>query len=444
MPVYSFKTKAGYLTLCFLMLCIYAKAQGIVKGTITDEKNKPLVNAIIIYNGQNSKLNTNAGFEIKTVRAGEIITIKSLGYYDTSLVTTHITDTIHYTVKLRVKPLQLNEVVVFDNRIIKQINPYKADFILDFELLPNHTIVELLSSNHLLYIDDVDEKTRNVKTIVKDIQKLNTLPVDNLLHLLNETKAYSCAFVNDSAKVTEDDYTNVKWILNNVEADVGDSYYIRRYKELNQTIGFFRIHDGRALMLKEISNADRVYAVKTHAKITNRMVAKLDSINDKKGNLGGVMGDDMQCQLRAERDALRSSWIQEKFYDAPSYNILKEIKDSIFIFAHDIDSILVFTKEGRLVRGSYIDYHHLKPWDKQIIINKEKTKAYGKFKDKSGMYISEIDLKTGKLMLPFFYIEKQFPSKIEIQDNTIYFMAKQPDGIGNSLYKLKMTDSSRY
>ena len=94
----------------------------------------------------------------------------------------------------------------------------------------------------------------------------------------------------------------------------------------------------------------------------------------------------------------------------------------------------MYDKNWNFIEGKFIDYHRLRSWGKEIIINEEKTKAYAKFIQNSKTTIAEINLTTGKLKLPFFKIEARFPKKIKIRGDIVYFIDKQKSGVGNSIY----------
>ena len=147
------------------------------------------------------------------------------------------------------------------------------------------------------------------------------------------------------------------------------------------------------------------------------------------------MGDITHEELELRRMVERLTYEQKMLYDAPSYNTLKLINDSIYIFAHDIDTMFVYDEACHLIKRNYIDYHHLKSWAGEIIMNEERTKVYGKFITNKNILLAEINLATGKLKLPFFKIESgHSPKKIKIRGDIIYYLGKQPDGVGYTVY----------
>ncbi len=167
--------------------------------------------------------------------------------------------------------------------------------------------------------------------------------------------------------------------------------------------------------------------------------AKLLSISAILPNLGGEMGRIGGKELEARRKAERLTYEQKMLYSTPSYNTLKLMNDSVYIFAHDIDTMFVYDKACNLVRGCYIDYHHLKYWARELIMNEEKTKVYGKFISNKNVMVAEINLSTGALKLPFFKVENaHLLKKIKIKNDVIYYLSKQTDGVGYSLYTQKL------
>jgi hypothetical protein len=82
-----------------------------------------------------------------------------------------------------------------------------------------------------------------------------------------------------------------------------------------------------------------------------------------------------------------------------------------------------------------IKYHHLKIWNKEIVINEEKTKAFAVFKSFNNLMLGEINLASGEVKLPFFKLESTYlPKKIRIRANKVYYMCKQRDGIGYTVF----------
>jgi hypothetical protein len=49
-------------------------------------------------------------------------------------------------------------------------------------------------------------------------------------------------------------------------------------------------------------------------------------------------------------------------------------------------------------------------------------------------FLAEIDLRTGILKPDFLLIQKSFPRRIRIRENRIYYMAKQKDMTGYTVY----------
>jgi hypothetical protein len=136
--------------------------------------------------------------------------------------------------------------------------------------------------------------------------------------------------------------------------------------------------------------------------------------------------------------AQKMSFILEMNYAPPSYSILKLINDSLYLFAHDIDTLFVYDQQLNLVKSKKISYHHLKAWDKEIIVNEEKTKVYAKLNENSKPMIAEIDLQTGALKPNYLTIPVRFPKKIKIRNNRMYFMARQKNGTGYSVYSQEL------
>ena len=430
------------MKLFFIMIPCFAVnfllAQNNFKGKVVNHNNESLVNALVIYDGLNISLNANAEFEIKNISLNKIILVKCLGYNDNSLLIDN-SNFMGSTIKLSQKDISLEEVVIVGNKEnIFSINPYHASFILDFELTKKDEIVELLSSNDLIFISEKSNEAKRYKTNLKNLEGLSKLNGKPTIYLLGKGMAFGFTYNTDSLKTYHINSKKFNWATEHIETFDDTTYYIRDYKDFNQTTIFSKKAEA-LLFLREITNEDKKFVAKIH----NERLQ-----NWKKaygGDPAGIMGDirlqnGQSSSLEAQRKIINLKWEQEEIYNRPTYNTLKLINDTVFIFAHDIDSILVYDTNNKYIRGRYINYHHYKTWKGEIIVNESQTKAYGRFRDNKGEYIAEINIITGLINLPLYHLEKHFPTKIRINNNVIYFLAKQPDDIGKLLYKMYLKE----
>ena len=275
--------------------------------------------------------------------------IHKLGFADTTVVIdprSTTPDTLNLSIVLKLKPTILPEVSV-TSAFIEEINPLRADFVLGHEL-NGEDLVELLSNNVIVVINPENKIKSRFKPIpgasdfVKD-------PYGNL-HILTSKTAFiiypDSLFTGTATKPV--DFAKLNWSIQYCDEVTDTSFFIRRYKDNNQTMAFFAIsslHANRVSQLKEISNADRKNAVKAFADESN-------SLNNYVGSLGlsAVSASSLE-EIDLLRKAERMVNMLEKNYVLPSYALLKLVNDSIYLFAHDIDSIFVYDQRWKLIKS---------------------------------------------------------------------------------------------
>jgi hypothetical protein len=421
------------IIICF---AFSGNAQVVLSLNLITNNKKPIQDAIVKYETFVYNSNELGFIRINNYKYGKEINIRKLGFIDTTIIfnSSVLKDTLNVSVILKSKIIILDEVPVYSNKT-RMINPKGANFILDYELYEGD-MVQLLSDNNLLLISNENKATCNkkihkeAKNIVKDFY--------GNINFITSTSAYKIK-IDNSKMITDTipmNLENFNKAINYCDGVLDTLSFVRRYKDVNQTVAFFAIstlNSKRFKLLKEISNADKKRVVKSNARKVNSLIEWIKDYNPE--NIDGEMGNIGHEELELRRMIERLTYEQKTLYDAPSYNTLKLINDSIYIFAHDIDTMFVYDKTCNLIRRNYIDYHHLKSWGREIIMNEEKTKIYGKFITNKNVMVAEINLATGKLKLPFFKVESgHSPKKIKIRGDIIYYLGKQPDGVGYTIY----------
>lgn len=313
---------------------------------------------------------------------------------------------------------------------MEEINPMKADFILDYELKDDY-VLQLLSDDIVL-VKNAENKITYRSRPLNGATSIQKDPFGKT-YILTDKKA--CLFHADNSSAGTDntpvDFEKLNWNLNYCDAALDNSLFIRRYKDNNQTIAFFATsatNKQSAKLLKEISDVERKKAVNAYANETTAFNAYVESLG-----LSEVTATN-EAEIKLVRKARHMRDFLEMNYVLPAYSVLRIVNDSVYLFAHDIDSMFVYDKNWELVKSKRIHYHHLKIWDKELIVNEEQTKVYAKFLENSKTLLAEIDLQTGLLKSSAVPMEVRFPKKIKIRNQTVYFLAKQKRGSGYTLY----------
>ena len=426
--------KVKLITYAILFLkTFFLNSQVQLNFKVSDPNDRPVQFVIGKNADQTYESDKDGNIKIRNYILGSKVFLSNINFIDTSIIVKEplsFNDSAILVIKLRPKVIVIDEIPVFTSGV-EEVNPIKADFIIDYEL-SNGNLLELLT-NAVLVIQDNNIKSKlrsfpQANNLVKDpFGNINIVADNGVYKIINDKSSFQI----DSAIISLNKFNEA---VRSCDEVIDTTFFLHRYKDINQTMEFIAAWGKTSKLLKTISTKNKDFVRKNARRlISNSMQIALASYYAE--NLGGIMGDIDTAELRKRRHLERDIMTHKMLYAQPSYNVLKAINDSIYLFAHDIDSLLIYDKQGTFIRSKYIDYHHLKFWDKEIIVNEEKTKVYAKLKTFSSTMLAEINLYNGQLKFPFFKIESNTsPKKIKVIGNTVYFMGKQQDGVGNSVY----------
>jgi hypothetical protein len=108
----------------------------------------------------------------------------------------------------------------------------------------------------------------------------------------------------------------------------------------------------------------------------------------------------------------------------PPYSLLATINDTLYFFDHLNSIIAAYDLDGNYLKETPINYHNNKGWDKEIIVNEEKTRCFAKFTRNGETSLIEIDPSTGKMLGKYVLEAHAFPTKIRVRGNDIYYLSK--------------------
>ncbi len=428
---------------CFVILLfttLSMQSQINLKLKLIDEHNKPIRAAILTHANTNYLTDELGHAKIDGYFFGNKIKIRKLSFRDTSIsIASKInnSDTIALTIVLHSKIIFLDEIPVYSNTV-EEINPLNFTFILAYELVDD-VILELLSGDNLVVLD----ANNQVKVRAKYKLGSNDLVKDPFgnINLLTNKYAHQLYLENnrltiDTAKIN---IVKLTTSIKYCDAAFDTSIFVKRYTDNNQTVAFYASSITKnkcSKLLKVITDEDKRKAVQNYAVRANGLAMAMRNYDPE--NAAGVMGEIDYKEVDIYRLSEQMVNTLQMNYALPSYNVLKFINDTVYLFAHDLDTLFVYDKKWTLIKTKKIDYHRLKMWDKNIIVNEERNTAYAKFIKSGKHMIAEIDLKTGQLLLPFFTIEAHFPKNIKIRNNIVYFMTKNKNGVGYTVYSQKL------
>ena len=113
-----------------------------------------------------------------------------------------------------------------------------------------------------------------------------------------------------------------------------------------------------------------------------------------------------------------------KVCDKPPYSLLATINDTLYFFDHLNSLIVAYDLDGNYLKETPINYHNNKSWDKEIIVNEEKTRCFAKFTRNGESSLVEINPNTGQTMKTYVLEVHAFPTKIRVRGNEIHYLSK--------------------
>ena len=108
----------------------------------------------------------------------------------------------------------------------------------------------------------------------------------------------------------------------------------------------------------------------------------------------------------------------------PPYSLLTTINDTLYFFDHLNSLIVAYDLDGNYLKEVPINYHNNKGWDKEIIVNEEKTRCFAKFTRNGETSLVEINPNTGQMLGRYVLEVHAFPTKIRVRGNEINYMSK--------------------
>ncbi len=107
---------------------------------------------------------------------------------------------------------------------------------------------------------------------------------------------------------------------------------------------------------------------------------------------------------------------------------LKIIRDTVYIFNFDNDSMLVYNPYNEKIRQMSLNFHlkKLKYHYQDILVNDEATECYYKFVLHNEVYLEKIDLNTGS-KINTQKLSYTFPEKIRIMGGYVYYTISDKD-----------------
>ena len=373
---------------------------------------------------------------------------KYLSLTQKKLADTIAANTIWLDVVLTQKTRELPTFEISDAKVEIAYKNAKQ-WILDYEPVGTDEFLLLLLEKNKKYLQLVNSNHEKVSQIVVD-KDYSTLFKDcfGTFHLLSKDSASQIFLVDEKLtlpyRYTRHDFDKMmEPIVVNTDKYLytkGSVYplhgqlvlYDKINKESKEVTPFIEnFEEKRAIIHKsdyvpKIIVAFRTCVVKTFGEemLTQELIATFRSIIINSKDM-----DEFQRLLIhiAPTDiCVPISMIQfyKQVLAVPPYSLLATINDKLYFFDHLNSLIIAYDLDGNYLKEVPITYHDNKDWDKEIIVNEEKTRCFAKFTNNGETSLIEINPNTGQMLKKYVLEEHAFPTKIRVRGNEIHYLSK--------------------
>jgi len=204
-------------------------------------------------------------------------------------------------------------------------------------------------------------------------------------------------------------------LFRNCQAQCGSHRFFSQYKNFNQTVEHYRIDkkpDNKELM-REIK--DPYFYSQVHS-----LQWKIKRLTTGGGSeMISFPANDMD---RAEKKS-RALAELDQIAKNPVYAPLLRLKDEIYIFDHYQDSCYVYNSGGLPERVFPISYQHEKDWNKELITDESNKRIYAVLLRSGVVTLCLINNTTGEVTQRIPVTGVNYPEKIKVKNNSIYYLS---------------------
>jgi CarboxypepD_reg-like domain len=424
------------LTILTFSMMGYTQSSQILKGSVSDEFDKPVKNAKVSIGGfGNSILTDSKGiFTIEIVRSNQLLQITYAGYKTISrkisIVKSDPKDTLKIYFKLEPSVNEL-EAVDISFKKVERVHE-EASNILDFDFYEDKILL-LVNKGKQYKLQLI---TRNDSTLAEF--KLEIKPIE----------FYSDCYKNLHIK-TADSVFQIYWNIDGLQLMTGISSQ-ESIQVLEPCISNTQNH----LVFKTISEYKQTCIYYSINKIDRKpaiihIATDIDAEryreNFYRSNLAEsafakhVMGDNTHLEQRFARDVQSSGMFFEKILNAENYNPLFNVNDTILVVDHIRDTLFAYLSNGTGLSKKFISHHRQSGWDKLLLIDTKTKNIYAKFVVDGIVYLKKLNQETGSLEGNSKIAEHIYPEKLKLNNDFAYYLSRRSNELGNNyLYRQKI------
>jgi hypothetical protein len=362
------------------------------------------------------------------------------------LADTIATNTIWLDIVLTQRIKELAVVEISDAKVqIAYKNP--KQWILDYEPVGTDEFLLLLLEKNKKYLQLVNSNHEKISQIIID-KDYKEVFRDRFgyFHLLSRDSACQIFLVDE--KLILDHYYmrhDFDRLLVPIVVNTANYLYTKEHALHGQLVLYNRINKATKESMLFIEDFEEKQAVFNNFYMT-KVIGAFIGCNGSLYN-DGIITAEMITTLRSiltnskdVNEILCSSWMvapanfcgtmleimafYKQILAIPPYSLLAKINDTIYFFDHLNSLISAYDLDGNYLKETPITYHNNKGWDKEIIVNEEKTRCFAKFTRNGETSLVEINPDNGQTLRTYVLEVHAFPTKIKARGNDIFYLCK--------------------
>jgi hypothetical protein len=430
----------------FLPLFYFSQNKLTVVGRVMDEHHIPLIGASVIDKNTKSGVTTNRDgvFFLPQQRQNINFEIEYTGYKpflinipaDSLQVLTN--DTLVLNFVMEIKAEQLETVVVSGENTKLAYNKPRV-VVLDYDFYRDHLLL-LIYENQKYKLRLADETGKDVYTLTLrgNPEKLFKDCYGNL-HLLSTDSAYEIKFQELTFSLLSG-HTIVEFdkLVSPILIATNKNLFYKTFDEVKRNIvygNYDRIKKKKTELKTIRTEGNRLYH-KTGFNQSDGVVIYQKEFLVYGGSLRGGGGAHRvplesatypQWKYLRNSDAAQITSYRQTILAITIYNPLILLNDSLFLFNHTEDMIMIYDITGNLSRKIPIEYHLQKGWKNELIKDYSKNVIYAKYIKNDHAYLDQINPISGQIIKEI-RLEHKFAKDVKVKNGYIYFLYKDRDG----------------
>jgi len=417
-----------------------------ITGKITDEQKKPIGNVYILDVKTRKTVITdkNGTFIIIIPKNATTLKISHIGYkpYRLDISKKYLKkDTISFNIILEAEVYTIQPVEVYSERVNFAYDNYKAN-IYDYEFTGDNILLYLFENQtkKLRIVDNSDSILSDFKIPV-DFENFYKDCFGNI-HLISEDSAYqiyidTALYLIDKTSIDTFN-TNLKPCILSINEDL----IFQKYQYYNQYLTYFMINktnkNKKILTVIHDNKGEALFNMYYKSVMEYKLFSSNGPPEMQDISFSDVMDSNNAYDAMTNINDLKvRTWFFEKIITTPIYAPLFLISDTLFLFDHLNNFLLIYNIKGELITKHEISYNKQDGWAKELIMDYDNERIFAKFCTSTGLTsLKQLDIHTGKIIKEYNLEVHRYPRNIKIKGNFVYYISENPKDFSlDYLYK---------